>query len=299
MNCNDFEKNIDTFLSGSLEEDQLKAMEEHRCSCASCARLAHLYSLIVASLDNTETVRAPEGLSEKILASVESEVPVNIEKFAPAETILSSYGNAASLDCGIFEKNVEAYVEDFLSGELLAAMEEHRTSCSSCERMVNIYETVLYSLNNAEPVKAPEGLADRILAAVEVESAETEKAFGMIKSYSRYWKLATGLAAAGSLMAAFIILAGDIIKDFSGIGNWSIDFESLFYNIAVLPLVLKAWIAGIIPAEQWVQINLLLEPIQLPYLSLSIPPYYFVVCIVFTTTALAFLKKFDLLQYSL
>lgn len=293
MNCNDFEKNIDAYFEGSLDAEQLKSMEEHRGSCASCARLARVHSFIIASLEDTEPVRAPEELTERILASVESEIPDSVEEFIPAEANLASTDRHGifSLDCRVFENHVAAYVEGLLEGNLLSDMEEHRASCASCEHLMSVYKIVLSSLNTAEPVRAPEGLAKRILSAVEVESAKTEKAFGVIKSYTRFWKLTTGLAAVGSLVAASIILVGNITKGFSAVWNWPTNIGALWSDVTVLPLILQAWIAGIIPAEQWVQINLLLEPVQLPYLSLSIPPYYFVVFIVLATSVWAFSRK--------
>ena len=292
MKCSDFEKNIEAYFEGSLNAEQLKVMEEHRGSCASCARLARVHSFIIASLDNTETVRAPEELTGKVLASVESEIPDGVEEFIPEETNLDTTDRhvITSLDCRVFENHVAAYAEGLLESNLLGAMENHRATCSSCERLVNIHKTVLSSLDTAETVMAPEGLAGRILSAVGVESAETEKAFGVIKSYSRYWKLTAGLAVAGSLVAALIILVGNFLKSFSTTWKWFVDIEALWLNITVLPLILQAWIAENMPAEQWVRINLLLEPIQLPYLSLSIPPYYFIAFIVLATSTWAFVK---------
>jgi len=292
MNCNDFEKNIDAFLRDSLEAEQLNSMREHSASCASCARLAQLYSIVTVSLNNAEPVKAPEGFTEKVLASVESEIPDSVEEFIPAEANLDSADRhvITSLDCRVFENHVAAYVEGLLENNLLGSMEDHRAACSSCESLVNIHKTVFSSLDTAEPVMAPEGLAGRILSAVEVESAENEKAFGVIKSYSRYWKLTTGLAAAGSLVAALIILVGNIFKSFFTTWKWFVDIEALWLNITVLPLILQAWIAEIMPAEQWVRINLLLEPIQFPYLPLSIPPYYFIAFIVLATSTWAFVK---------
>jgi len=292
MKCSDFEKNIEAYFEGSLNAEQLKTMEEHRGSCAACAQLARLYSFVITSLDDTETVRAPEGLTGRILASVESDIPESMDVFAFKEACIDSADGRviASFDCRDFKNYVAAYVEGLLEGNLLSAMESHRATCSSCERLVNIYKTVLSSLDTAETVRAPEGLAKRILAAVEVESAEAEKAPGMVKSYYRYWKLTTGMAAGGALVAASIILVGNIIKGFSAIGNWFINFEALWSNITVLPLIFQAWIVRIIPAEQWVRINFLLEPVQLPYLSLSITPYYFIAFIVLATSTWAFVK---------
>lgn len=293
MNCNDFEKNIVAYFEGSLDAGQLKAMEEHRGSCASCARFARVHSFIIASLEDTEPVRAPEGLTERILASVESEIPDSVEEFTPAEANLAATDRhvITSLDCRVFENHVAAYVEGLLEGNLLSAMEEHRASCSSCEHLMSVYKIVISSLNTAEPVRAPEGLAGRILSAVEVESAKTEKIFGAVESYSKYGRLAAAVAAVGSLVAASLILVGNITKGFSAVWNWPTNIGALWSDVTVLPLILQAWIAGIIPAEQWVQINLLLEPVQLPYLSLSFPPYYFVVFIVLATSVWAFLRK--------
>ena len=107
----------------------------------------------------------------------------------------------APIDCRIFDEHIAAFVDGSLKGGLFRGMEEHRASCPSCERLVNVHKVVLASLNTAEPVPAPAGLAERILAAV----AETEKVF----SFKRFRSLSPVFAAAGLLTAAaFILLAG-------------------------------------------------------------------------------------------
>ncbi len=136
MKCSDFEKNIDAYFEGSLKAEQLNSLREHSVSCASCARLAQLYSIITVSLNNTEPVKAPEGFTGKVLASVESEIPDSVEEFIPAEANLDSADRhvISSLDCRVFENHVAAYVEGLLENNLLGVMEDHRATCFSCER---------------------------------------------------------------------------------------------------------------------------------------------------------------------
>lgn len=284
MNCRDFEENVTAFAEGSLETALQRNMEEHCASCPNCAKLAEVHQVIFASLNNTEPVKAPRGLADRILSAVKQEAPDNVVEFKPAETgavSADSYG-FAPLDCRVFEDNVAAYVDGFLKGKLLGAMDRHSASCPSCERLTNAHTIILASLNTAEPLKAPEGLAERILAAVEAEAVETEKSFSLVKLLKNYDILPA--AAAWSLAAASVIIIGGFIKQLSTTIYMPDSLSALFSNISALPLLLQAWIAAIIPTDYWHQINLLLDPVEIPYLSLSLPPFYFGMLIFFAAS---------------
>jgi len=82
MNCKEFEDNIAAFAEGLLDTGLMSKMDEHRSTCPSCARFAEAYNLILTSLNSAEPVKSPEGLTERILASIES--PVVESSYIPA-----------------------------------------------------------------------------------------------------------------------------------------------------------------------------------------------------------------------
>ncbi|MCE5251421.1 hypothetical protein LLG96_14505 [bacterium] len=79
------------------------------------------------------------------------------------------------MKCTEFEDNIAAYLEGFIDENLRRAMDEHRTACPACARLAKAHSLILKSLDAAEPVKAPDGLADRILAGIAGEARGTEK----------------------------------------------------------------------------------------------------------------------------
>jgi len=285
MNCRDFKENVTAFAEGSLQTALQRNMEEHCASCPKCAKLAEVHRVIFTSLNNTEPIKAPAGLTDRILSAVKSEAPDNVVEFIPAETGAVSADNygIAPVDCRVFEDNVAAYVDGFLKGKLLGAMDRHRASCYSCARHANAHTIVAASLNTAEPLKAPEGLAERILAAVEAEAVESEKAFGVLKLFKKYSTLPAA-AAIFSLAAAFVIIIGGFIKQLTTTIYMPDSLSAVFSNITALPLLLQAWIAAKIPADSWYLINFLSEPVEIPYISLSLPPFYFGMLIFFAAS---------------
>lgn len=238
MDCRDFKKYLAAYIEGNLKDTLLQNMEKHRSSCVNCAREAKLHQFIVASLNETKPVKAPKGLSERILAAVENKAQDNLVDFTPsaAASTATYIHNAIPLDCRRFEDNIAAYVEGTLQGDLLRKMEEHRATCFSCERLVRVHKVVLASLNNAQPVKAPAVLAERILTIV----AKAEKAV----AYRKYRVFGSVLAAAGSLAAASIIFAGDIAHILSVFRGFSIGPSTIWLRFSALGLSLKAWAAA-------------------------------------------------------
>ena len=70
------------------------------------------------------------------------------------------------MNCNDFEKNIDAFLRDSLEAGQLNSMREHRASCASCARLAQLYSIVTVSLNNTEPVKAPEGFTEKVLVSV-------------------------------------------------------------------------------------------------------------------------------------
>jgi len=73
MDCREFEKLVQDYVEGLCDEKTRLAIEQRRAECSHCNELAMLHEGILAALENTGPVEAPEGLNEKILAAVEAE----------------------------------------------------------------------------------------------------------------------------------------------------------------------------------------------------------------------------------
>ena len=71
------------------------------------------------------------------------------------------------MNCREFELNMSAYIDGSLPADEYKKMESHKAGCAECAKLVRIQKLISASLVNVEPVKAPTGLADRILKAVE------------------------------------------------------------------------------------------------------------------------------------
>ena len=299
MDCKKFEKRLSAYIEGTLKGEFLREMNEHRATCHKCAEQYELHRLVFASLSNTKPVKAPEGLADRIFASVESEIPDNVVEFTPSPSVSVSAVRKGSIpiDCRVFKDNAAAYVEGLLEGDMLGGMLKHREYCTSCDRLAKVHTMILASLNDAEPVRAPEGLADRILAAVEVEQAETERAF----TFRRFGIFSTALATAGSLVAASITLIGLLNIQIPSIntqspnldffwvlvskGNWFTIAVTAWAHLVASVLTAKEYAAALIPNLLPESASILFNPVQIPMLSLSLPPYYFAAFIFFAWCA--------------
>lgn len=291
MKCREFEEHITTFIEGTLLGTLLRDMEEHRASCEKCARQLELQRFIYVSLNDTKPVKAPEGFASRILAAVESEVPDNVVEFIPATSspVSAEAPGTTPIDCRIFEGQVAAFVDGSLKDGLFRRMEEHRAYCPSCERLVNVHKVVLASLNTAEPVPAPAGLAERILAAV----AETEKVF----SFKRFRSLSPVFAAAGLLTAAAFILVAGISKHIPILGSFpifdalAIKLETIWAQIVTGVMAVKVYAATQIIMPSPGKIAVLFEPVQIPYMSTAVPPYFFAALLFLSWYALSYFNK--------
>ena len=189
------------------------------------------------------------------------------------------------MNCHEFEENIAAFVDGKLEGELLAAMTRHRDSCSTCGRLSDVHDFVLASLDNAEPVMAPYWLKSRIISAVDAYETETSKE--AVKQ-SVFGIRAAAFAAVGSLIAAMLPISKLLVKRFPDIilsmermnktDESLVTIEALWNTIraqaSIMLLFLQNQFAGIRIPEQWLQVmNIIAEPVQIPYLSFSMPPY--------------------------
>ena len=262
MNCMDFEKRIMDYVEGTLDSALSHIMREHIDTCADCAKMAEAHRVIFESLNDPEPVKAPAGLAARILSAVKADAPDNVIDFTPA---------ANPVDCGVFEDNIAAYTDGLLDSELSGNMDTHKAACASCGDLALAHDLVIASLTSTEPVKAPAGLAARILTAVEEESAATEKSSGIVRLIKKYGALSTISAAAGSLAAASVIIIGGLAGTLPA-GGVMPEFLSAFVSqIAAAPYLMQAWAAGMIPADYWPHINLLLRSVDIPYIGTSLP----------------------------
>ena len=179
------------------------------------------------------------------------------------------------MDCKHFEENVAAYVESFLGEkDRQQAMDKHRATCPSCSRLTHVHELILTSLNTTEPVKAPVGLAEQILGAVETEKAR-------VASVPFSWRktLIEVLAASVVLFAALLPFAGVILRRLSFLTRagelvttsrmtyekWFAGFEGLLPKVQLPPVWLTTLDKGV---------QLFVEPLQLPHIPIPVPPYF-------------------------
>lgn len=119
------------------------------------------------------------------------------------------------MDTKRFEELVAAYVEGALDEELMRAMDAKRAECRQCNKLARIHESILTALSTTEPVKAPAGLGEKILAAVATEEAEATEARKIVRR-----ALTVSIAVAASLLACIIpLLNGTLIKSTTAVSG--------------------------------------------------------------------------------
>ncbi len=102
------------------------------------------------------------------------------------------------MNCGRFEKLIDAYLDSQLSGTLLAEFHAHRLNCRRCSRIVSMLQAAgdVIAQDRGEP-KISADFADRVLAAMPVAP----------KVNRSVWLVRLGAGAAGLAAAAAIVLA--------------------------------------------------------------------------------------------
>ena len=282
MNCREFENTIEAYVDGFLDDDLRRAMDEHCVACTECARLVKAHALVMRSLNCPKPVEAPKGLTERILARIET------ESAAAASVKIPDIRQIHVIDCRTFEEHVAAYADGLLDKTLRKSLDEHRAACTSCDSQARIHDFVLATLNNTEPVAAPRGLENRILAAVEAYRSETAAA---THPYPRFGMIAASIAAFGSLAASVIFIGKLLWKNSAGIGTGIEQIGTLgtvvqatktsFAMAAYMAQgYLQGWLATVqprIPEQLLYVLKLAIEPVQIPYLSFSMPVYTLIV----------------------
>ncbi len=275
MKCTEFEKHITEYVERTLDTVLSKSMREHIETCPECASLAAAHRAVFEFLNDTEPIAAPAGLAARIMTAVDTEAPET------ADDIISAQN---PVDCGVFGAHIAAYIDGALDSEMAGNMNRHKAACASCGNLANAHELVMESLTSAEPVKAPTGLAARIITAVEREPA-TEKSPVIVGLYRKYGPLATITAAAISLAAASVIIIEGLAHILTGSQYTPGILGSVFAQITALPYLAQAWIAAMIPADYWPQINLLLKPIEIPYIGTSLPMFSLAAFFILSTSS--------------
>ena len=109
--------------------------------------------------------------------------------------------------CDRIETLLDAFIDGETSAEETAALEAHLDQCPACSRELESRRELRRLFSGRPPVRAPEGLQDRIVAAVaEGEGGDrTERRAG--SAGSRRWRRARwplALAAAAALAFAVV-----------------------------------------------------------------------------------------------
>ena len=129
------------------------------------------------------------------------------------------------MDYKEFEMHVAAYAEGLLGPKLMAEMEAKRAECSRCDELARVHETILGALSTAEPLKAPAGLEQSILAAVEAEQAEALDEKRVVRR-----ALAVSLAVVASIIACAIpLLSGFSLGELAIVQDSSTRLQDLSY----------------------------------------------------------------------
>ncbi len=186
------------------------------------------------------------------------------------------------MNCHEFENNIVPYIDGFIDDNLRQLMDKHRSICTVCARLAKAHSLVMKSLNCPEPVHAPEGLTDRILAAVEQYEWETA---AVPSPYQRFGVIAASISAFSSLAALVFFIARYFLKNFTtvvaGIERiGTIDTiiqtskSSFVMDLILLQDYIQGKVASIqIPAQVIYLLRWAVEPVQIPYLSFSLPVY--------------------------
>ena len=173
------------------------------------------------------------------------------------------------MNCREFENTIPEYLEGILDAETERLMTEHRLSCRDCACAVRIHEIVFSALNTAGQIKAPAGLTEKILAL-----AEEEKVPARGNVFPKYLSLAAAFvfAALGFFNLIVFILgkpgartaADRLISGWNSIPDW--------------PVIMQGWMLSAQAAVESSRgmYDILFTPVQIPYISFSVPSYFFI-----------------------
>lgn len=110
------------------------------------------------------------------------------------------------MNCRQFKTHIPEYLEGMADRELLREIDVHRASCTACAKTLALHRYVFSSLTSAEPVKAPAGLAERILAAAEAETAPAPIAMKPWYTRAVYLPVAAAVACIAGALANLVHL---------------------------------------------------------------------------------------------
>jgi len=287
MDCREFEWNMSAYISGTLPSAINGKMEAHKAECSECAKLIRIQKLISASLDNVEPVKAPSGLADRILRTVEQQAPENVIELTPGalREVSEKHEEARSSACETFGEHAAAFVDGSLDTSRKAEMERHLESCPLCARVIRMHTVVLSALNSAKPVPTPEGMTARITAL----AAEQE----LVHGWKRIGALAAFTAVCGAIAAAFTMVldhfTGRMLVTLTLFDNIRTSFIESLSLVTALKDTTIAWIARYVPTLPE-NLALLNEPVTIPYTTYSIPVYFLASLVLLSLTAWKILK---------
>jgi hypothetical protein len=177
-----------------------------------------------------------------------------------------------AVNCREFENTIPEYLEGILDAETERLMTEHRLSCRDCACAVKIHEYVLVTLNNTERVKAPAGLAEKILAA-----AEADKVPARVRKFPKYSANISLAAAFVFATLAFFNLIVYILEN-PGVRTAADRLISGWNSISDWPSIMQGWIVSAQAAVESSRgmYDILFTPVQIPYISFCVPSYFFI-----------------------
>ncbi len=161
-------------------------------------------------------------------------------------------------------KEIEAYLADYVEGECDDAVrheiDEKRRREPDLDRLVRTHERVLSVLRATPPAVAPDGTRGKILAAIR------RKEERIAQERKRYHRELMMLAPIGALGAAFLYAVLGAVM--GRISTAAYDIAGCLNAALAVPTVSTVVTDGLHMTEA-----ILNHPIQLPFLTASIPAY--------------------------
>lgn len=75
------------------------------------------------------------------------------------------------MNCADLTETLQMYVDGIADREETRRAEEHLAECEACRNSVEGWRQVAHSLAGLEPVRAPDGFAERVMEAIRKEAA--------------------------------------------------------------------------------------------------------------------------------
>jgi len=174
------------------------------------------------------------------------------------------------MNCRDYQNLIPEFLDGTIDHGLGTAVGSHIETCPRCARALAFHRAVFDALETAEPLKAPEGLADRILAAAE---AETVAVHAMKPSPFRLL-LALPVTAAACVLGTVAYLISVITQT----PATHVVSENILGRLATLqyaPEMIKASIFSVIATDWFAAAT---APVTIPGMGYDLPIYFMVVC---------------------